>query len=184
MKQIIITPDTMSEAFAEIGQYIDKHSGESLIVEVRKYDPQKEISYNQMKYIHCDAGPIKLFAEFQGCSNLESELQLKRECGEHLFIKELTGQTWVELCELRGKSYFECKNTLCRLLALPQDMIKVDGKRACPMCKTLEPRVVMILSKTELTTKQTNEWIENMYTFLTSQNINVQMPNRDWRKEQ
>ena len=185
MKQIIITKDTMSADFAELGKYIDDNIGDSMmIIEVRKYNAQLEISHNQMKYIHCDNGPIKMYANHYHYSLQESELYLKRECGEHLFIRELTGATWFELCELKGKAYYECKSQVCSSLLEPKtiQLDKIDGKRICPKCST-EVRVISILSKTELTTKQTNDWIDSMYTFLTEKGVNIQLPNKEWRSE-
>ena len=186
MKQFIIRNDHADHIeidWEEVEQYRALNIVKGpLIVEIRKYDAKQEISYNQMKYIHCDNGPIKLFSQYQGCSTQEAELILKRECGENLFIRELTGSTWFELCELRGKAYYECKSQVCRKLIEPKDIKLVEGKRVCPTCGN-SIRVISILSKTELTTKQCNEWIENMYQFLQQYDINVQMPNKDWRSE-
>ena len=62
---------------------------DSAVIEVRKYDPAKEISLQQMKYLHAVVFPA--LAEFMGVSHLMAEVILKKKCGEEFFIKEVDG---------------------------------------------------------------------------------------------
>ena len=56
---------------------------ERFIVEVRKLDPEREISLQQMKYFH--AVVIPLFVEYTGDSPQYWENKLKLECGSKWF---------------------------------------------------------------------------------------------------
>ena len=62
---------------------------ERFVVEVRNYDPDKEISLQQMKYLH--AVVIPALAEYIGCSQLIAEIILKKKCGEEWFIQQVDG---------------------------------------------------------------------------------------------
>lgn len=105
------------------------------IIEVRKFDPEREISLQQMKWLHCKNGPIVLLAEYMGCSKMIAELILKKKCGERFFIHKIDGDT-------------------------------------------------VIASKSMLSVKQTNEWIENIFDFMDSINCPVQPPDPKWRENQ
>lgn len=181
----IVSQETIADKAIEIMADINEHIAKGLsVVEVRKYDKQKEISLAQMAYIHCENGPIKMYAKEHGYSSLEAELILKRECGEHLFIHELKGDNWFKMMEKLGAAYFECLNPMCRRLTYPDKIKKIDMVRICPNCNTKHPRIIFILSKTELTTKQTTEWIENMYNWLRDMhNIQVELPDQEWRSK-
>ncbi len=175
MKQIVVTKDNLSEVYLAIGQYIADNKGDKMMIEMRKYDKQREISKKQMDYIHCEDGPIAKYAAKFYYSHEEAELYLKRECGEHLFICELTGETWFGMCKVKSVGYFECKSPLCKKLIHKENIRCKDGKRVCPKCGT-EARVIAIASKTELTTKQCKEWIDSMFTFLTEKGVDVKPP--------
>ena len=182
MNQYIVNIENMEkvlqEVIAYVGENVDK---KPMIIEARPYDKKIHTSHQQMKYLHCDNGPIKLFSEYQGSSVHEAELFLKRECGEHLFVRPLGMSTMDSLAGKIGKAYWECTNSACRKLAELQLIAK---NKRCLNCNSDKHRLIMILSKTELTTKQTNEWIESMYSFLSSSDIDVrvQMPDADWNK--
>jgi hypothetical protein len=59
------------------------------VVEVREYDEQKEISLQQMKYMHSVVFPA--LAQYVGCSELMAEIMLKKKCGEQWFIQKIDG---------------------------------------------------------------------------------------------
>ncbi len=65
--------------YAECGKHTE------FVIEVRRHDPDKEISLQQMKYIH--AVVIPALSEYVGCSQLMAELLLKKKCGEQWFVK-------------------------------------------------------------------------------------------------
>lgn len=77
-------------AWKAVYRACSKH--ESFIVEVRKYDEAKEISLQQMRWLHCKNGPIALLAEYMGVSKLIAELILKKKCGERFFVHEIDGE--------------------------------------------------------------------------------------------
>lgn len=60
---------------------------ERAIVEVRPYDPEKEISIQQMRYLH--GVVIPLFVDFTGDSAQYWENKLKLECGSQWFKPEV-----------------------------------------------------------------------------------------------
>lgn len=57
------------------------------IIEVRQYDPEREITLQQMSYLHAVVYPA--LAEHMGVSQLMAEVILKKKCGEQWFIKEI-----------------------------------------------------------------------------------------------
>ena len=105
---------------------------EKFIVTVEEWNEQKEISRQQMKYLHAVVFPI--FAKEMFCSLLWAEITLKRSCGEQWLIKRYD-------------------------------------------------KTEIILSKTILTVKQCNQWIENIFDWCGSKNIHIPEPDKDWRKE-
>lgn len=66
---------------------------DQFVVEIRAYDEAKEISLQQMRWLHCKNGPIELLAEYMGVSRLIAELILKRKCGEEFFVHKIDGET-------------------------------------------------------------------------------------------
>lgn len=62
------------------------------VVEVRKYDEAREISLQQMRWLHCPDGPFAVLAEYMGVSRLIAELILKKKCGERWFVQEVDGE--------------------------------------------------------------------------------------------
>ena len=62
------------------------------VIEVRKYDPAREISLLQMGWLHCENGPISVMADHLGVSRLIAETILKVKCGEEWFIKDIDGR--------------------------------------------------------------------------------------------
>ncbi|KKK86383.1 hypothetical protein LCGC14_2763780 [marine sediment metagenome] len=58
---------------------------ESFVISVEKWDEEKELSKQQMKYLHAVVFPI--FAKEMHCSLLWAEITLKRACGEQWLIK-------------------------------------------------------------------------------------------------
>ncbi|MCK5127223.1 MAG: hypothetical protein KAR42_13295 [candidate division Zixibacteria bacterium] len=66
---------------------------DQFIVEVRAYDEAKEISLQQMRWLHCKNGPITILSEYMGVSKLIAELILKRKCGEEFFVHKIDGET-------------------------------------------------------------------------------------------
>jgi len=105
------------------------------IVEVRKYDEQKEISRKQMAYLHAVVFPI--LAEKMDCSLWFAEFWCKKECG----------QQW--------------------------ELILTVGKGMQVEC-----------SKTKLTTKQCNQWIENIHDKAEIVGIHIPPPDKDWRSNE
>lgn len=60
---------------------------DKFIVIVEPYDEQKEISRQQMKYLH--GVVFTTFAREMFCSKLWAEITLKRSCGEEWLIKRV-----------------------------------------------------------------------------------------------
>ena len=102
-------------------------------VEVLKYDEDRDISREQMAYLHTIVFPT--IKEAMHSSLWEAEFLCKTQCGEQWFVKRMGD-------------------------------------------------VRFIVSKTTLTVKQCERWIENIQTYFDKQNIHIPAPNKDWRKEQ
>ncbi|MDO8302665.1 MAG: hypothetical protein Q7T18_05440 [Sedimentisphaerales bacterium] len=151
---------------------------EQAIIEVRAYDPDKEISDQQMKYLH--AVVIKEYSSFTGHSPWESEQFLKREAGEQWFMQEIRPEE-----SRRGLVMFECLNPHCRKLFLVPRR-GMSGVYHCPgdMCGTDNIRMFFMLSKTELSTKDFGEYLHNCWDFMASINRPVQPPDKAWRENQ
>ena len=62
------------------------------IIEVRRYNPDREITRAQMAWLHCENGPIACLSDYMGCSRLVAEVILKKKCGSEWFIVEIDGQ--------------------------------------------------------------------------------------------
>lgn len=63
---------------------------ERFVVEVRRYNKQREISLAQMAYFHAVVVPA--LTDHIGCSPLMAELILKKKCGEDFFVKVVDGE--------------------------------------------------------------------------------------------
>lgn len=156
--------------------YADCRKHEQFIVEIRKYDPAKEISNQQIKYWH--AVPIMEFANYTGYSAWKAEQWLKRECGEQYFMHELKEEE-----NRRGIVMFECLNQHCRdLFVIPKR--GEHGVLICPQCLLDNIRLFFMASKTELSTKDFNVVLENTYDFMASINRPIQAPDKNWRNNQ
>ena len=103
------------------------------VIRVEKYDEDREISLQQMKYLHAVVFPT--LAREMHCSLWEAEFTCKRWCGE------------------------------------PWELIKKVG-----------PQMYVECSKTKLTTKQCNAWIESIWDWAQSRKIHIPAPDKDWRK--
>lgn len=102
------------------------------VIEVTKYSEAKEISHQQMSYLHAVVFPA--VAKQMHCSLWQAEFDCKRWAGEQWFMRKM------------GDQYF-------------------------------------VLSKTSLTVKQCNEWIESIWDWAQANGIHVPLPDKDWRKE-
>ncbi len=102
------------------------------VIEVTKYSEDREISIQQMKYLHAVVFPT--IAREMPCSLWTAELDCKRYAGREWLIKKIEDQHFV-------------------------------------------------LSKTSLTVKQTNDWIDNIRDWAEQGSIFIPLPNRNWRQE-
>ena len=102
------------------------------VIEVREHDPEREISIQQMKYLHAVVFPT--LAKEMHTSKWEAEFLCKTQCGEQWLVK------------------------------------KVGDLR-------------FILSKTTLSVKDCNEWIENIWDYTQKNGITIPQPNKEWRTE-
>jgi hypothetical protein len=105
---------------------------DEFIITLDKWDEEKEISRQQMAYLHAVVFPV--FAKEMHCSLLMAELTLKRCCGEQWLVK------------------------------------RID-------------KAEIILSKTILSVKQCNKWLENIWDWCAEKNIHIPEPDKDWRKK-
>lgn len=69
--------------------YRDCAKYQQFIIEVREYNEEKEISRQQMAYLHAVVFPA--LADHVGCSELMAEIILKKKSGEQWFIQEIDG---------------------------------------------------------------------------------------------
>jgi hypothetical protein len=108
------------------------------MIEVRAHSADKEISLQQMRFLH--GAVIPLFVKHTGDSPQNWENRLKIECGSRWFSpKTIT---------VRGQSY------------------------------------TIIPSKTTLTTKDFNEWLQNITDYGLTIDVTVPPPDPEWKKHQ
>ena len=161
-----------SAIIGEAGNY------DRFVIEIKPDDD----GARQYAWLHCEAGPFKVYADYQGCSAYEAELLLKRECGEQWFVIDINDSNWDKLGDkLRGKLYYECLSPVCQRLVQPKMIIKRNGYKCCPHCGKMV-KLIFIKSKTMLTKKQRTSWIENMIDFLDGEGCSVMPPDPEWRK--
>lgn len=152
-----------------------KHADKGFIVEVRPYSPDNEISRQQMKWLHCDAGPIKTLSDYQGISRKEAQNELKRKCGRQWFIDYVTDEN----CnDVEGQIFYECQWSFCNKLTHPAKLIGQD--KLCPFCGKDTLLIINIKSKTTLSIKQTNEWFTEIFDFMDAINRPVMPPDPKW----
>lgn len=146
---------------------------EQALIEVRAYDPDNEISAQQMKYYH--AVVIKEYSRFTGHSPWASDQFLKRRAGSEWFVSEIKFEE-----PRRGLLMFECLKIECqRLFLVPR---RGDaGVYHCPNCGSDDIKLFFMLSKTELSTRDFGEYLHNCWDFMESINRPVQPPDRNWR---
>lgn len=91
---------------------------------------------------------------------------------------------------LAQMAYIHCENGPIKMLAKEGGYSELEAeiilKRYCGehlfVVPTENPTVKLLKSKTDLTTKETSEWIENMYHWLRDElDIQIQLPNKEWR---
>jgi len=145
------------------------------IVEVRRFDEQREISLKQMAYWH--AVVVLEYSQKTGESLLRSEWILKRSAGRLWFMLEAE-----EEMAKRGQVMFECQSVACQnMFVLPR---KFRGKYVCPNCRSTNIRLFFMLSKTELSVKVFNWFLENAWNFMESIGYPVPPPDPEWRINQ
>ena len=101
------------------------------VVRVEKYDEEREISRQQMAYLHAVVFPT--LAKAWDTSYEDAEFECKKKWGEQWLIKKVMGYRFV-------------------------------------------------LTKTTLTVKQCNAWIENIWQGAHREGILIAPPDKDWRE--
>jgi len=145
---------------------------EQFIVEVRRFDEQREISEHQRKYWHSVV--ISEYSEKSGESLMESEWYVKRGAARHIFMLEVD-----EDMRKRGQTLFECQNPLCKNIFIKP--AKSRGKWVCPKCKTNNIWIFYMLSKMELSVRVFNQVLESTWAFMEKNNWPVPQPDPEWR---
>jgi hypothetical protein len=85
-----------------------KHTESGFVVEVREYDPDKELSLQQMKYLH--AVVVPLFSNYTGDSKQYWENKLKVECGSKWFKPEIISVCGHEYTIIPSKKHLSVKD--------------------------------------------------------------------------
>ena len=149
------------------------------IIEVREFDLDREISLQQMKWLHCKNGPIVLFAEYMGFSVEESQRDLKREHGRQWLVEEVTEDN----CNIvEGQVFYECQYSFCKRLIHP--FLLIGRSKICPFCQSELLLLINIKSKKSISVKQTNGWIKNISAFMESINCRMELPDPKWQQNQ
>ena len=86
-------------------------------------------------------------------------------------MKYLHAVVFPKLAEAMTCSLWEAEYTCKRWCGEPWEMIKKIG-----------PGMWVETSKTKLTTKQCNAWIENIWDWTEKKGIHIPPPNKDWRE--
>ena len=147
------------------------------LITVERFNPERAISAQQMKWVHCEDGPIRIYSEI-GHSLAESENYLKRQCGRQWFIVDITDDNW---WESTGEIYYECRHSLCGQIFRPNLVRCIAGILRCKECGGKDIHLIAIKSKTGLTVNETTDWFNNMFDFMESIGHPVSKPNKNWR---
>lgn len=150
------------------------------VVEVRKRDDVAEISEQQRKWLHCEAGPIRELMR-GGWSFREAKEHVKVEYGRQWFVVELTNKN----CgTAEGVFRWECRKSVCRKMVHPlhTKAQRSYTNRYCPHC--LEQRgvwsdlyPVVIKSIMDVSVKHTNLWFDEIFAHMPK----ILPPDPDWK---
>lgn len=145
-------------------------------VVVEEYSDKDEISEQQRKWLHCEAGPIRELMR-SGWSFREAKEHLKVEYGRHIFVVELTDDNFRRI---KGVFRWECKRSLCHKLIHPMDIIANAGKvRLCPYCQHVGIKPLAIKSIMDISVKKTNLWFDEIFAHFPK----IQPPDKEWKKK-
>lgn len=134
------------------------------VIEVREYDENAEISEDQRKWLHCEAGPIRLIINQYHWSFRDSKEYCKVEWGRQWFVVELTDEN---IDKTDGIFRWECRKSTCRKLhhatEAVYDVSTETGEviRVCPNCTgDLYPIAIKSIMKVSHT--KVNLWFREM----------------------
>ena len=158
------------------------------IVEVREYDENAEISEDQRKWLHCEAGPIRLIMTQYAWSFRDAKEYCKVEWGRKWFVVELTDEN---IDKTDGVFRWECRKVGCRKLIHPVDIVIAKAPygyiRKCPHCGNVEIKPIAIKSIMDVSVTRTNLWFREMIEhFPRHPETNEQIlfePDKDWFKK-
>lgn len=124
----------------------------------------------------------------------DKAIEIMADINEHiakgLSVVEVRKYNKTKETSLAQMAYIHCENGPIKMLAKEGGYSELEAeiilKRYCGehlfVVPTENPTVKLLKSKTDLTTKETSEWIENMYHWLRDElDIQIQLPNKEWR---
>lgn len=134
------------------------------IIEVREYDENAEISEDQRKWVHCEAGPIRLIMDQYAWSFRDAKEYCKVEWGRKWFVVELTDEN---IDKVDGIFRWECCKAKCRKLYHPLEItVYTDNDdsvvRCCPACGSEGLTPIAIKSIMKVSVNKVNMWFREM----------------------
>lgn len=134
------------------------------VIEVKEYDENAEISEDQRKWVHCEAGPIRLIMDQYAWSFRDAKEYCKVEWGRKWFVVELTDEN---IDKTEGVLRFECRRAACGKffhvldirLTLDEDTGEIS--RVCPNCGGVVYPIA-IKSIMKVSHKKVNMWFREM----------------------
>jgi hypothetical protein len=157
------------------------------IVEVREYDENAEISEQQRKWLHCEAGPIRELMR-SGWSFREAKEHCKVEWGRPWFVVELTDDNFKDV---DGIFRWECRKSLCRKIIHPLDVISdvsTDTGEVIHVCPSCSSDIFPIALKSimDVSVAKTNLWFAEIWAHFPKNEDGtprVQQPDPNWSKK-
>ncbi len=157
-------------------------------ITVESYTDKDEISDQQRKWLHCQAGPIQELMR-DGWSFRDAKEYIKVEYGREWFVVELTDDN---VDNTKGYFRWECRNVDCRKVTHPLDILVmyIDYKygRFCPNCwetkqQHNEVYPIAIKSIMDVSVKNTNLWFGEIWTHFPKNHdgtAKILQPDPDW----
>lgn len=140
------------------------------IISVKRYDEKAEISQQQRKYWY--AVPVKLYAEYVGCSKWMAELRLKTMYCAEYFIREIEPEPSKD-----GQTMFSCNS--CKNIFMKPVINK--KKMVCSSCHSDKINPFYLLSIRALSISDMNSAFENVWEGMAEDGWSCPPPDKNWR---
>ncbi|HDY87964.1 MAG TPA: hypothetical protein ENH82_07625 [bacterium] len=156
-------------------------------ITVESYTDKDEISDQQRKWLHCQAGPIQELMR-DGWSFRDAKEYIKVEYGRHWFVTILTDDN---IKKATGYFRWECQHVDCKKIIHPVDILiystgSAHSVRHCPNCQGVALIPIAIKSIVDVSVKNTNLWFKEILTHFQKNHDGtpkILQPDPEWNKK-